>query len=364
MYFDNAIELGKAIEITCQRDFLPLPLSSTRKIDAVCIALTKGFGPLDLLLAREEIEEISVAGIGKPVRIYIADKGWRDTELFFTTEQCLYHFANKIAEQTGRRLTLANPVLNAFLPDGSRLHLVSTQIASEPSLTLRKFRQVPFTLNELVERGTVSQQAADFLCAALASGCSVVVSGNTGSGKTTLLNALLSTLQSEERFVMVEDVSEISLPQHQHKIRLLADVNAGVTLNQLIYESLRMRPDRLVVSEVRNEEEVKAFANALLSGPGKSCFTTFHANSSQEALRRLQLLGFRSADFDSIGLIVVQRRFGNGSEEKRRVTEIAIVKDGKAIILFQYSSPKDGLVLTPAGKGFIRGFSEKIVAVE
>jgi len=355
---ETGISATEAVEKVCSRDFIPLSQKVGAKISRVCNSLLSGFGPLDPLIEDENIEEISLSGIGEPLRVFIAGKGWAESGLVFTSEACVFHLINKISAATGRRLTISTPILNSFLPNGSRLHAVSGQISSKPTFTLRKFRTVPFTLGNLVENKTISNAAADFLRSAVASGLSMVIAGNTGSGKTTLLNAVLSTLPSQERFVMVEDVSEISLPRHEHKIRLLADTNAGITLNQLVYESLRMRPDRLVVSEIRNEEEVKAFSNALLSGPGKSCFATFHANSASEALRRLHLLGFREFDLDSIGLIVVQKRIGSGSTEKRRVTEIAAVKDGKPNVLFQYSALKDGLTLTPAGKAFIRGFSE------
>ncbi len=357
---EPGISATEAVEKVCSRDFVLLSQKAGARVSRVCNSLLSGFGPLDPLIEAENIEEISLSGIGEPVRIFIAGKGWAESGLVFTSEACVYHLVNKISATTGssRRLTLSTPILNSFLPNGSRLHAVSGQISSKLTFTLRKFRAVPFTLSNLVENKTISTMAVDFLRGAVASGLSMVIAGNTGSGKTTLLNAVLSTLPSQERFVMVEDVSEISLPQHEHKIRLLADTNAGVTLNQLVYESLRMRPDRLVVSEIRNEEEVRAFSNALLSGPGKSCFATFHANSAQEALNRLHLLGFREFDLDSIGLIVVQKRFGNGSAEKRRVTEIAAVKDGKAVIIFRYSALVDGLALTSSGKTFIRGFTE------
>lgn len=319
------------LKAKCEASVEPLSSESFSKIVSTCNAVLSGYGPLSLVL-QQNVEEVYLS-LG-PVRVFIPGKGWSETPLVITSEKHLAHVVNKLATQCGRRLTADNPVLNAFLPDGTRIHAVCPPLAPAIQVSIRKFRAVPFTLPELVKEKILPRKAADFLLSQTASE-SILVVGNTGSGKTTTLNALLSTLPKNDRFVFVEDVSELTLPSHGHKARLLAD--GGVSLSQLTYEALRMRPDRLVVSEIRSEQEVKAFANALLSGGGKTCYSTFHSQSAEEALRRLELLGFRKADLDSLGLIVVQLRFDDkNGKETRKVTEIAKVKNGKAVKLYRY----------------------------
>ena len=322
----------------CESTLSPISQQSFDKIIATCVALLNSVGPVDVLLG-QDAEEVFLS-IGK-ARIFISGKGWIETPLEINTAEFLFHVVNKLAKQCGRRITRENPILNAFLPNGNRIHAVCPPLAPNLQVSIRKFRQMPFSLTELADSNILTSKAAEFLREAVSTS-SIIVAGNTGSGKTTTLNALLSLLPKNDRFVFVEDVTELTLPSHEHKARLLAE---NVSLSSLIYESLRMRPDRLVVSEVRNEPEVKAFANALLSGGGKTCYSTFHAQTATECLRRLELLGFRKTDLDSIGLIVVQKRFDDkNGKETRKVTEIARVKNGEPVVLFRYNEKKDCLM--------------------
>lgn len=328
-FFSNK-SLDQLLLKKCESQLTLMSQKTFDKILMICDSVLSGVGPLSVLL-ESDAEEIS-ASLGI-VRIYEKHNGWVDTQLEITSPAYLVHVADKLSAGCGRRLTRDEPVLNAFLPNGTRIHVVSPPVSPVVSITIRKFPQVPYTMKKLTKSGLLSNSASILLVKNVASN-SILVCGNTGSGKTTTLNALLATLPANDRFVFVEDVSEITLPMHNNKARLLADKNTS--LSQLIYESLRMRPDRLVVSEVRNELEVKAFANALLSGGGKTCYSTFHASSAKEALRRLRLLGFKKADLDSIGLIVIQKRIDDKKtgKEIRRITEIAKVKNGEAKLLF------------------------------
>ncbi|MBI4406657.1 CpaF family protein [Candidatus Micrarchaeota archaeon] len=297
---------------------------SLDNISFVCKSLIMSTGPLEAVLA-QEIEEVALCQ--GPVRVF-ANGSWRETGLELTTQDHLFHVVNKLAAPCGKRLAVDTPVLNAFLP-GFRIHAVSPPLSPSLQVSIRKLRDSPFSIFDLSKQGLLSGKAAEFLAAEVPSS-PLLLAGNTGSGKTTTLNALLCHLPVSDRFVFVEDVSEISLPRHGNQARLVAH---GASLSSLTYEALRMRPDRLVVSEVRNGEEVKAFENALLSGGGKTCYSTFHASSAFDALRRLRLLGFKKADLDAIGLIVVQKRFDEKGKEKRKITEIAKVKNGEALLL-------------------------------
>ncbi len=332
------LEFKTILQQACESKFEPISTNVFSKMLSTCTSLLKSVGPVDVLLS-QDVEEISLSQ-GR-ARVFQTGKGWVDTKLEITSEKFLLHVLNKLASNCGRRLTVENPILNAFLEDGTRIHAVAPPLSPRLTISIRKFRAIPFTLNELVQLNLLSGNAAVFLEKSV-SNTSILIAGNTGSGKTTTLNAILSLLPRTDRFVFIEDVSELSLPSHSHKARLLT--HGSSSLAQLTYESLRMRPDRLIVSEVRSEEEVKAFANALLSGGGKTCYSTFHASSADEALRRLELLKFRKADLDSLGLVVVQKRFDDeNGKEKRRVTEISRVAKGKPVPLFKYSEESDCL---------------------
>ncbi len=319
-FFSSALSVEQLVsKFSAKKQFSK---QSWSKISFVCNSLVKSTGPLEAVLF-QDVEEVTLCkGV---VRVFCSGV-WQETGLELTTEDHLLHVVNKLAAPCGKRLALDSPVLNAFLP-GFRIHAVSPPLSPSLQVSIRKLRDSPFSIFDLAKNGLLLQREAEFLAAEVSSS-PLLLAGNTGSGKTTTLNALLTQLPLNDRFVFVEDVSEIVLPKHGNSARLLAH---GASLSSLTYEALRMRPDRLVVSEVRNEEEVKAFANALLSGGGKTCYSTFHASSAADALARLRLLGFKKADLDAIGLIVVQKRFDERGKEKRKITEIVKVKNGEAL---------------------------------
>ncbi|MFH1256450.1 MAG: ATPase, T2SS/T4P/T4SS family [Candidatus Diapherotrites archaeon] len=316
-----------------------------------------GFGPLTELLQEESLEEIAVTGLGeeKPVRVYHNAFGWLKTNLYYSSELAVRNAANKMARGIGRRLSLQAPKLNAVLPDGSRLNACMEPVSFlGPSLTIRKFRKKPFTPKELFENKTVSAEALAFLSMALQTDCSLVIAGNTGSGKTSTLNALFHFVPRNERIIAVEETPEILLP-HGHIVKLNTAEELGIGMHELIVESLRMRPDRIIVGEVRSQKELNAFIDTLLAGQGKGSYCTFHAQSAQEALTRMQKLSAHQMDLASIDLILVQKRWNSigknrsTSTEQRRVVELSeVIADSegspKLNCLFEFDYSKDSLV--------------------
>lgn len=340
-------EVQKALLEYCEENFVLLEEEQQKYLNKVLDLSVKGYGALSEILEDEEIEEVSVCGLGKenPVRVYEKNFGWIETNLYYVREETVKNLVNKMARNIGRRITLQNPRLNAVLPTGERIHAAIEPVSQNPSLTIRRFRKKPFTALELEKNRTISLNALAFLYTAMQTDSSVLVAGNTGSGKTTTLNALFSFVPENERIITAEETPELNLMQkHVVKMRIVEGIEIG--MNELITDSLRMRPDRIIVGEVRTKEEMEAFIDTLLAGQGKGSYATFHAQSAKEAIQRMKKLGVKEMDLESIDLIVVQRRWTkiNKKErkEQRRVTEIAeILEGGKLNMLYEYDFGRD-----------------------
>ncbi|MFG1737796.1 TadA family conjugal transfer-associated ATPase [Micromonospora chalcea] len=250
-----------------------------------------GAGPLAPLLADPQVTDVLVNG----VRVWVdRGQGLRQVAVPLGTLDDVRRLAQRLTAAAGRRLDDAAPYADARLPDGTRLHAVLPPVATDgPYLSLRTFRQRPFTLDELVDRGTVARPVAPLLAAVVAARLAYLVSGGTGSGKTTLLNTLLGLVPGTERIVLVEDAAELR-PVHPHVIGLQARTanveGAGaVGLGDLVRQALRMRPDRLVVGECRGAEVVDLLA-ALNTGHDGGA-GTLHANAPADVPARLEALG-------------------------------------------------------------------------
>ena len=294
-----------------------------------------GFAFLGPLLEDATIEEISITGPGEPAYVYVRREGWKTVNATFENERAIADMVNRMGRNLGRHITLQNPRLDAMLPDGSRLH-ASLPPISRGEMTIRRFGERPFSPRELVENGTVSAGALAFLSIIMQCDCSLIVAGNTASGKTTTLNSLFSFTPANERVVITEETPEINIP-HRHRLRLVANRDMGITLKDLVYDTLRMRPDRMIVGEVRNREEAEALFDVLLAGQARGCYATFHAQSSAEALSRLRSFGIRENDMGSIDCILVQRRMlaydprRRKNTEVRRVVEVAELETGSVL---------------------------------
>lgn len=332
-------------------------LADQRQINYLCdvaVMSVCGYGVLDCLLGDDDLEEIAVCGLNKRVKVYHRQKGWLETNSLFTREETLLNLINKMARTLGRRLTLQTPRVNAVLPNGSRLHASMPPI-SNYELTIRKFRAQPISAPDLINFKTFSSESLAFLWLVMQSDASIIISGNTASGKTSTLNALFSFVPLSERVVITEETPEINIP-HEHKVRMIANEELGVKLMDLVADCIRMRPDRVIVGEVRTREEAGALVETILSGQAKGTYATFHAGTADETLQRLRSLGVLPIDLASIDLIVVQRRISKydsktkETKEIRRVTEICeIIAAGstpKANTLFAYNTKTDALERT------------------
>ncbi len=303
-----------------------------------------GLGPIEPFLVDPTVTEVMVNGDDA---IYV-ERGGRLhlTEARFMTHQHVRQVIERIVAAVGRRIDESSPLVDARLPDGSRVNAIIPPLAVDgPMLTIRKFAQTALAAADLVQAGTLSPEAVEFLDHSVRSRRNILISGGTGSGKTTLLNVVSSFIPEEERIVTIEDSVELRLHQ-RHVVRLEArppnvEGRGQISIRQLVHNSLRMRPDRIVIGEVRGGEALDML-QAMNTGHEGS-LSTLHANSPRDALSRLETMvlmagldlparSIREQIASALDLVVHLSRMGDGS---RRVTEIAEVMgmEGEGITL-------------------------------
>ncbi|MBD0280622.1 MAG: CpaF family protein [Thermoleophilaceae bacterium] len=322
------------------REAAPLPEEDRAALCQRVVLLARGLGPLEPLLSDPRVDEVMVNG---PSEVYVERHGRLErTGVAFDGEGELLHAIERILAPLGRRVDEASPLCDARMPDGSRVHVVIPPLSlSGPCLTIRRFRREGFSLRELVTRGTLTPELAEFLALCVAARASMLVSGGTGSGKTTTLNALSGAIPGEERIVTIEDAAELRLRQ-RHVVRLEArppnlEGRGEVTIRTLVRNALRMRPDRIVVGEVRGAEALDML-QALNTGHDGS-LTTVHANSPADALRRVETLALmagvglphsavREQVTSALDVVVHQARRPDGMRVIESVTEVVRTAGG------------------------------------
>ena len=302
-------------------------------LDDICNDVL-GFGPLEPLLSRDDIADIMVNGSGT---VYIEVKGKiQKTGIRFRDNQQLLNICQRIVSQIGRRVDESSPICDARLPDGSRVNAIVPPLAIDgPALTIRKFKKDKLTLDQLVRFGTITEQGAEILRIIGRSRVNTLVSGGTGSGKTTLLNCLTEFIEDDERIITCEDAAELQL-QQPHVVRLETrppnlEGEGQVTMRDLVRNCLRMRPERIIVGEVRGPEAFDLL-QAMNTGHDGS-MGTLHANNPREALSRLESMitmgGFslpsrtiREMITASVDVVIQAARLRDGSRKITHVTEV------------------------------------------
>jgi len=293
-----------------------------------------GFGPLEALLERDDISDIMVNGTNE---IFIETEGKiQQTKLRFTSNLQLTSVCQRIVSQVGRRVDESSPICDARLTDGSRVNVILPPLAIDgATLTIRKFKKDKLTLDQLVGFGSISELGAELLRIIGRVRCNVVISGGTGSGKTTLLNCLTRFIENDERIITCEDSAELQLQQH-HVVRLETrpanmEKEGELTMRDLVRNCLRMRPDRIIVGEVRGAEAFDLL-QAMNTGHDGS-MGTLHANTPREAISRLEAMitmgGFaltpktiREMIMSSIDIIIQTQRLRDGSRRITHITEL------------------------------------------
>lgn len=293
-----------------------------------------GYGPIQELVDSDDYSEIMVNG---PNQIYVEHKGkLKLTDIKFRDEEHLMNTIDRIVSPVGRHIDEASPMVDARLPDGSRVNVIIPPLSLVGAvLTIRKFGKKPITAKQLVEWGSLSPKMLNFLEACVKGKLNIIVSGGTGSGKTTLLNVLSSYIPSDERIVTIEDSAEVQLHQ-DHVVTLESrpaniEGKGAITIRDLVVNALRMRPDRIIVGEVRSKETLDML-QAMNTGHDGS-LTTTHANSPRDAVSRLETMvmmggvelpskAIRDQIASAIDLIVQQSRLRDGTRKVVSVTEV------------------------------------------
>ena len=315
-------------------DRTPLTREERRQIIREITDDILGYGPLEPFLRDDSVTEVMVNAYD---RIFVERLGKIErTEASFVDNAHLLRIIDKIVSQVGRRVDESSPMVDARLPDGSRVNAIIPPLALKgPTLTIRKFSRDPYTMNDLISFGSISPKAAQFLAACVKGKLNILISGGTGTGKTTTLNAMSAFIPGDERIVTIEDAAELQL-QQDHVITLESrppniEGQGEIRIRELVRNALRMRPDRIIVGEVRGPETLDML-QAMNTGHEGS-LTTIHANSPRDALSRLETLvmtagvelplrAIREQVSSAFDLLVQITRLVDGSRRISHVTEV------------------------------------------
>ncbi len=375
----------KVIEIIKNNPTLKVPSSRTNFYADAVVREMVGYGLIDDLIKDDLLEEIMIVGPKKPVYVFHREYEMLTTNIEFFSEQEIEDLINKIARDVGRRVDVSSPLLDARLIDGSRVNAtIPPASISGGTLTIRKFRKDPYSIIDLIRMNTLSSEAAAFLWVCIdglgTKPANMLISGGTGSGKTTLLNVLAAFIPDRERIITIEDTAELNLPL-KHWIRMEArppgiEGTGELKMDILTKNSLRMRPDRIIVGEIRHEEAFTLFTAINTGHDG--CLGTVHANSPEETIIRVTNPPMNVPKIMLAGLdfIIVEHRYHDRKKGTiRRISEIAEVYgalDGKpkTQTLFQRDPVRDVIEQTLMQSEYIKmlqdfsGLSKEKISAE
>jgi pilus assembly protein CpaF len=303
-----------------------------------------GFGPIQPLLDDEDVSEVMVNG---PKKVFVEKKGkLTKSPITFDDDDHVLRVIDRIILPLGRRVDADTPTVDARLPDGSRVNAVIRPVSIDgPSITIRKFKKDKLSIQQLIDYGSLTSNMAEFIRACVLAHLNIVISGGTGSGKTTLLNVLSSYIQEEERIITIEDAAELQL-QQDHVLRMETKVpnidgRGAVSIRDLVRNSLRMRPDRIIVGECRGGEALDML-QAMNTGHDGS-LTTLHSNSPRDAISRMETMVLmsgmdlplkvvRQQISSAVDLIIQQTRLRDGSRKVTAITEV-VGMEGDIVVL-------------------------------
>ena len=307
-----------------------------------------GLGNMEILLKDVNLEEIVINSSEEPIWVYHRKYGWLKTNILMPDEERIRHYSTMIGRDVGKEITVLNPLMDAHLKTGDRVNATLQPISSKGNtMTIRKFAVKPWTITNFIKSNCISYEAAALLWMAVQNELSIIITGGTASGKTSMLNVLANFFPPNQRIISIEDTRELKLPDILHWVPMETRMpnpegKGGVVMLDLIINSLRMRPDRIIVGEIRRKKEAEVLFEAMHTG--HSCYGTLHANNIRETITRLTTppIDLPKPILSALSLIVVQHI--NRKTGKRKTLQIGeVLPGGDARIIMQLNAQKDVL---------------------
>ncbi len=335
-----------AISIMVKKYFPDVEESTRKYLATYLIQKSIGLGNIDVLMHDRRLEEITINGANEPIWVYHKQHGWLKSTLSIKSEAQIKNYSSMIGRKVGRQLTVLEPLLDAHLGVGDRVNATLNPISTDGNtITIRLFSKDPFTITKFLKSKTISLDAASLIWLGMQYEMSALITGGTASGKTSTLNVLASFIPPNQRVVSIEDTRELKLPKFLHWVPMQTrqpnpEGKGEVSMEDLLVNSLRMRPDRILVGEVRRQKQAETLFEAIHTG--HSCYATFHANNVEETINRLTHppINVPETLLPAISMVIVQ--FRNRRTGIRRTFQVAeITNDSKANLLMQYDAKKD-----------------------
>ena len=367
--------IRETIKEAIEKHFPDAPEKTRRFLTSYLVQKSLGLGSIDLLMSDDALEEIAINNSNEPVWVYHRKYGWLKTNIFLKDEAEIQHYATIIGRKIGRQINILDPLMDANMVTGDRINATLKPITLKGNtITLRKFASKPWTITDFLIENTLDYKSAAIVWEAVQYELSILIAGGTASGKTSMLNVVSNFFPPNQRIISIEDTHELQLPKYQHWIPMLtrtknAEGKGSITMLDLLVNSLRMRPDRIIVGEIRRKEEAEVLFEAIHTG--HSVYATVHANDTEETITRLTNppISISKTMVPAISLVIVQYR--NRRNGKRRTFQISeITKDCSPNILLQHNIRKDEMddvnkskVIYPTLNLFA-GFTEKDIEEE
>ncbi len=337
------------IRILIKKYFPGIDYDTTNLLVSHVMQQNVGLGNIEILLKDPNLEEIVINNAVEPVWVYHRKHGWLKTNITIPNEARIRHYSTTIGRDVGKEITLLQPLMDASLKTGDRVNATLSPISSKGNtITIRKFSEKPWSITDLITSGTMNAETAAWVWLCMQHELSMIISGGTGSGKTSALNAIANFFPPNQRIISIEDTRELTLPNTLHWVPLSTRLpnpegKGEVNMLDLVVNSLRMRPDRIIMGEIRRKAEAEVLFEAMHTG--HSVYGTLHANNAEETIMRLTNppIDVPKSVLSSLSAILVQNR--NRRTGLRRTLQFAeIHPGGDAKVMIQLDVAKDKLV--------------------
>ena len=346
----NIVEnkFSEATRSLVRKHFPGLDEKTEKFLTSYLVKKSLGMGDVELLMSDNDLEEIAINSSDEPIWVYHKEFGWLKTNIILRSEDQARHYSTMIGRKVNRQITVLEPLMDATLSTGDRVNATLMPISTRGNtITIRKFASKPWTISDFIRVGAISPSAAALVWECVHYEMSAIIAGGTASGKTSMLNVLTNFFPPNQRIISIEDTREIQLPKFLHWIPMLTRLpnnegKGGITMLDLLVNSLRQRPDRIVVGEIRRKKEAEVLFESIHTG--HSVYATVHANSTQETITRLTNppIEIPKTMLPAVSLLLVQYR--NRRTGLRRTFELSEIKEnGEPNILMRYDVRKDVL---------------------